>query len=799
MESKSKNYHSLRSCGVRITPTIKAVNFPTGSGVYYVTPNKESYDYIITAKHVLQENPDVPYNPKSISQIEISRPNGKSYQSFQLIEKSELKDRVITFEGDLAIILVDKKVEFNFPPILVADLPARTEKDFVIWGTFAAANMDDLQKIKVEGSETEYRRYQLKKDSSPEDLKGLSGAGLFHNSIPYLYGVISRFPNSNLANQTLDLAEVSFTEINRKLQSLGLVTLTTKESEHKRVISERVVDLFQAPINEMTLNLEIARRRLKSDILDDWFHDPLMFVDLLSKEYLFSQFRENFYENIYKPERWNLFYVPKKKLSHRKAYIGSFKDRIMYLALVGQLAKKLDQAMLPTVYSARYNKYDSNNLILFGVEQWRKMKHRLNYEANLQIDQNKFKHGCLIEIDILNFYDNVNIALLMTKVRRVCESNNDFLVANQLEEFLNEISEQRIGLPQNSDASSLLATFYLNQVDVFMFNHCSSYYRFMDDIKIFCKDKYQARRLLQLLEFELKRCGLSINSQKTKILDLLEGASSEKSEAVNRKEHFNQFNLELLKLRRFRRSKDLNKRNEAFHLCLRLLENLLTNEDSLSNIESSRELNYVLSTLKVLVTKDITVANDEFIKLMKGALALLRDNPWMTYQICSILNLLSSELIQKEYLQDLKTFVMDSRFNIYTYQSYQIWLLLANQKCNDHQLREFAIDQIQKDDQTNEPSIAAMIIYMCSVDSNFHRVINRKLTDGRFKHSYFQSRLSLIAQRKLDISSIPIEEVHSSLKTAPSFTNAFKNKDLVLSPRGSAYSEELIIEQQYSL
>lgn len=797
MELKSENHHGLRSCGVRITPTIKAVNFHTGSGVFYVTPNNRSYDYIITAKHVLQENPDVPYDSKSISQIEISRPVGKSYESFHLIGKGEIKDRVITFDGDLAIIIVDKKVEYNFPSILVADLPDRTEKDFVIWGTFAAANMDDLQKINVGGSETEYRRYQLIKNSTPEDLKGLSGAGLFHHSIPCLYGVISRFPNSNLANQTLDLAEISFTEINRKLQSLGLVTLSTKESEHKRIISERVVDLFQARINEMTLNLEVARRRLRSDILDDWFHDPLMFVDLFSKDYLFSQFRENFYENTYKPERWNLYYVPKKKLSHRKAYIGSFKDRIMYLALVGQLAEKLDEAMLPTVYSARYNRYESNNLILFGVEQWRKMKHRLNYEANRQTDQNEFKHGCLIEVDILNFYDNVNIPLLIDKVRRVCESNNDFLVANQLEIFLKEISEQKVGLPQNSDASSLLATFYLNQVDVFMFNHCSSYYRFMDDIKIFCKDKYEARRLLQLLEFELKRCGLSINSQKTKILDLVKGTPSESS--VNREVHFNQFNLELLKLRRLRRSKDLNKRNEAFHLCLKLLENLLLIEDSLSDIESSRELNYILSTLKILVTKDINVTNSKFINLMKSALALLQDNPWMTYQICSILNLLSADLIEEEYLEDLKTFVLDPRFNIYTYQSYQIWLLLANHKCDNDELRQFAINQIQRDDQTNGPSIAAMVIYMCSVDTNFHRVINRKLTDGRFKHSFFQSRLALIAQRKLDISSIPIEMVHSSLKTAPRFTNTFKNKDLVLSPRGSAYSEELIIEQQYSL
>ncbi len=136
-------------------------------------------------------------------------------------------------------------------------------------------------------------------------------------------------------------------------------------SETKRILSERVVDLFQAPINKMTLNLELARWRLKSDILDDWFHDPLMYVDLLSKDYLFSQFEENFYENDYKAERWNLFYVPKKKLSHRKAYIGSFKDRIIYLSLVGELAEKLDQGMIPTTYSARYNKYNTSSFESF--------------------------------------------------------------------------------------------------------------------------------------------------------------------------------------------------------------------------------------------------------------------------------------------------------------------------------------------------------------------------------------------------------------------------------------------------
>jgi hypothetical protein len=797
MELKSIKHESLRNCGVKIIATIKGVTDVTGSGILYLTPNNADYDYVITAKHTLQESSKTEYKSSVISKIEILHPIEKRFELLSEIRKNQISQSVITFDEDVAIIKVEKNNKHLFPLILVSDSPDIEEKEFFVWGTFAANN-EQIHKVEFKINDPEFKRYQLTVGFDPDMLKGISGAGLFSANKPCIYGVIKGFESEKMTNQTVDLSNTSFKTINKKLQSLNLVPLDTEESKSKKIFSKRVIDLYQTVINSMVLNLEQARRRLRTDLFDDWFHDPLMYVDLLSKEYLFSQFEENFYTEVYKPEKWSLFYVPKKRLSHRKAHVGSFKDRIMYMAMVGVLAEKLDQAMIAKTYSARFNKYSSESLILNGVEQWKKLKHQLNIEANAVTSRTEYKHGCLIEVDILNFYDNVNLKQLATKIKRVCKTSNDFQVIKQLEYFLLEISGQDTGLPQNSDASSLLATFYLNQVDVFMSNHCSSYYRFMDDIKIFCKDKYEARRLLQLLEFELKRCGLSINAQKTKILELMDGPIQNENWA-NRKIHFRQFNLELIKLRRLRKSTDPNYRNEAFHLSIKLLAKLLKQEDPLSEIESSRELNYLLSTLKVLVLKNISVINDEFLKLLIKSLGLLKDNPWMTYQVCSILSLLNSYLVRKEFLAGLMPLVLDSRFNTFTYQNYQVWLLLAHHKCDDESLREFAINQIEKNDQTNEAGIASMIIYICSVDPHFHRVINRKLTEGKYRHSYFQSRLSLIAQRNLEITSIPEDEIHSSLKKAPPFTNSFKNKDLVLSPRGNAYSEDLIIEQLYSL
>ncbi|SDB50266.1 P63C domain-containing protein [Flavobacteriaceae bacterium MAR_2010_188] len=797
MESKSIKYQNLRDCGVKIIATIKGVTDVTGSGILYLNRNDVEYDYVITAKHILQESSKTQYKASVISKIEIQHPIEKRFELLAEIKKNQISQRVIAFDEDFAIIKIEKNQKHQFPPILVSDEPDIEDEDFYVWGTYAA-NYEQIHKVDFKKNDEISRRYQTKVYFEPYLMKGISGAALFSANKPCIYGIIRGFESEKMTNQTLDLVEISFTSINKKLQSLNLVPMDTEESKSKKILSKRVIDLYQAVINGMVLNIEQARRRLRTDLFDDWFHDPLMYVDLLSKEYLFSQFEDDFYTELYKPEKWNLFYVPKKRLSHRKAYVGSFKDRIIYMAMVGSLADKLDQAMISQTYSARYNKYSSDQLILNGVEQWKKLNHQLNLEANARLSTTKFKHNCLIEVDILNFYDNVDISLLATKIRRVCKTSNDFNVTDQLKNFLIRISGQNTGLPQNSDASSLLATFYINQVDVFMSNHCTSYYRFMDDIKIFCKNKYEARNLLQLLEFELKRCGLSINAQKTKIFELTDNGTSNDN-MVNRKTYFKQFNLELLKLKRLLNSDDSNYRNEAFHLTIQLLNRLFQQEDPLSEIESSRELNYLLSTLKKLVIKDIRVANDKFIEMINKSIYLLHDSPWLTYQVCSILSLLSSEMVHNEFLPDLIPLVLDSRFNIFAYQNYQVWLLLAHHKCDVENLREFAIDQIERNDQTNEAGIAAMIIYMCSVDPHYHRIINRKFTEGKYQHSYFQARLSLIAQRTLEISSIPVDKIHSTLKKAPTFTNSFKDKELVLSPRDFYRSEDTINDQLYSL
>jgi hypothetical protein len=793
MESNSQIFKSLRNCGVKIIPTIKEVRDPNGvgSGVLYMTPNTENYNYVITAKHILQESSRGKYKASSISKIEIYYPVEDKFDLLTIINGNQISNSIIAFEKDVVIIKIPKSNGHFVPQLLVADYPMTDELDFISWGTISA-NVNSIHRLDFKINDPESRVYKATDPFDPVQIKGISGAGLFSVARPCLFGVISSYLGEDGANQTINLTKISFNEINIKLETLGLVPLDTVESKKKRIISNKVVDLYQVPINGVTLNLELARKRLRTDITDDWYHDSLMYVDLITSNYLFKQFEEVFHEGKYNYSKWELFYVPKKKVSHRKALVGSFSDRLLYIALVGELAPAMDKAMIVNVFSARFNWYNSKSLILPGVEQWKKMKYKLHEEVTCKINDNDFKHGCLVEVDILNYYDNINLKHLKEKIDRVCSSNNESNAAEQLYELLTRVADHQVGIPQNSDASSILASFYLNQVDVLMTSYCPSYYRFMDDIKIFCEDKYEARRLLQILEFELKRINLSINSQKTRIKEL---------KSQNEREvQFKHFNYKLALLNRLINCSDSFSKSEAFHLCIDLIgENLASEDVNDESKAQARVLNFALSSLKRIVHKDIHLCNELFTGIMIDAIRRMKDNPWITYQITSLLNLIPKKIFADNFLVEIKPLVLESKYNTYTYQVYHLWLLLAKQKCFDEDLQKFASDEINKNDQTNQPGIAAMIVYICSVNENYSKIISRRINEGHFTQKFFLCRTALITQRKMKPATINQKQIHSSLKCAPEFTNQYDDKDFVYVPGEFSDFNEIEFEPLFSL
>jgi len=789
---------TLKSCSIRIKSTIAGVP-SLGSGVIYQTPNKCNYNYILTAKHLLSEDSHTEFEVSKLQSIEIDYYTDKFEKLFLLEGKSLHETDIIIFEKeDLAILIIKKREGINFPAILVSDELENDELIFSCWSVFKA-NEDALSLFKFNRNDPSEKKINLENNVTKEYLNGLSGSGVFIHNKNKLLGIISKYPNENFENSTIECSGLSFASINSRLRDLGYVELDTEGSYLKREIEGKIVELYQGQINNSYLDLNTAIERVRTDMNDDWFYDSLQYVDLLNSDYLFAELRGYFYKNSYQPSRAEKFYVPKNNFTLREAYILPLIDRVIYMAIAGELGELIEDSLIPNVYASRYNRINQKSLLINGVEQWLKLKYKISEQINRK-ENNKFEFNCILQVDILNYYDNIDKNLLIEKLKRIAKNNNHLNVINLLVTFLNSYSEKSTGLPQNNDASALLSTFYLNQVDVFISNHTQSYYRFADDIKILCKDKYEARKFLVLLEKELKRCNLSVNSQKTKIIEIVDSNEQKNELLVTREELENIFNPKIELIKVLSKSSNYQYRNEAFHSAINLLnENI--NSDSNESDEQSRNLVFALRIIELLGKSKIhfQTYNSELIESLSKAVKVLKDKPWITPQICKILSLIELDQFTEIFVPELKELVLLEHLNLYPYQQFQIWLLFTKQKFTCKDLIRFASEKIEINDSTQKATTSAQILYLSTVDKNFKRILLRKLGED-FTTGYFQNRASLIALRSFSLIEPKKESIHPALSSSFSFTSKFGDKDLVFYHDIELYHDEQdLIEELFSI
>lgn len=792
---------TLKACSVKIESIVAGVP-SIGSGVIYQTPNKCHYNYILTAKHLLSEDSHTEFEFSKLQSIEINYYSDKFERLSFLNSKSLNESDIIIFEKeDLAIFKIQKTEGISFPSILVSDELENDDLIFSCWSVFKA-NEDALSLFKFNRNDPSEKKINLENNVTKEYLNGLSGSGVFVHNKNILLGVISKYPNENFENSTIECSRISFASINSKLYALGLIQLDTKGSYLKREVEGKIVELYQAQINNAYLDINIAIERIRTDMNDDWYYDSLQYIDLLNLDFLFAQLKEYFYQNSYKASLAEKFYIPKNNFTLREAYILPLIDRIIYMAIVGELGELIDDSLIPCIYASRYNRINQKSLLINGVEQWLKLKYKIAHEIEKKDKNNEFKYNCILHVDILNFYDNIDKKMLVEKMKRIASNTNHLNLINLLETFLFSYSEKSTGLPQNNDSSALLSTFYLNEVDAFMNNHTQSYYRFADDIRILCKNKYEARKYLVLLEKELKRCQLSVNSQKTKIVEVFDNINEkDKTDfVIERKEIQTIFNdkIELIKV--LSKSSNYQYRNEAFHSAIKLLSDSI-NIDCNENDEQPKNLAFSLRIIEFLGQSKIHFQSDKnkIIESLLKAVKVLKDKPWITPQVCKILSLIESDEFINSFALDLKELVLNKQLNLYPYQQFQIWLLFAKQKFESKDLIKYASQKIEINDSTQEATTSAQILYLSTIDKNFKRIILRKLGEN-FTTGYFQNRATLIALRSFNLLEPKRKNIHPALSSSFPFTSKFGLKDLVFYHDFELTNEDQdLIEELFSI
>lgn len=249
-------------------------------------------------------------------------------------------------------------------------------------------------------------------------------------------------------------------------------------------------------------NLRAAYRKVKSN-------GGAAGVDGMSVEELAAHIRQ-YWDSIsakleagkYSPAAVRGVKIPKGKGGHRLLGIPTALDRMIQQAILQVLSPVFEEGFSASSYGFRPGR-SAHDAVRAGQE----------YVASGKC--------WVVDIDLKNFFDQVNHDRLMTMVgsqvrdKRMLKVIGGFLRAPMRYEDGRQ-EARRSGTPQGGPLSPLLANVYLDPLDKELENRGVSFVRYADDIAIFASSERSARRILtSVRDWLRKHLGLEVNEEKS--------------------------------------------------------------------------------------------------------------------------------------------------------------------------------------------------------------------------------------------------------------------------------------------
>ncbi len=199
--------------------------------------------------------------------------------------------------------------------------------------------------------------------------------------------------------------------------------------------------------------------------------------------------------------------IPKAGGKTRALGIPTVSDRIAQQVIKTYLEGRLEAVFVENSYGYRPNKNA--------------------HTAIQKVQENVRKYSWVIDLDIQEFFESVDHALLMKALERHVSEKWVMLYIKrwleapvQLEDGTVKLSTGK-GTPQGGVISPLLANLYLHYcVDKWLDKYHPSgiMVRYADDVIIHCRSEPEASRILAALKERLGACGLKAHPEKTKIV-----------------------------------------------------------------------------------------------------------------------------------------------------------------------------------------------------------------------------------------------------------------------------------------
>ncbi|MGO4502868.1 RNA-directed DNA polymerase [Dyella sp. 2YAF14] len=494
-------------------------------------------------------------------------------------------------------------------------------------------------------------------------------------------------------------------------------------------------------LGALKIDDELVLKQLRQDLKDDWFPDPRKFDDVFNKDLVQKILRDNVESNHgeFRPGVRHALNMPKSNFTLRSALETSISDRVMYHALAAALVPLYDPLIPWQAFSHRYNDHELAEKHLFrsSVQSW--MAFIGVVRSTLIPDADSPPAYALLSTDLTNYYDNIDIRKLKEGLEKLlpetsasaAEKADASARIQTLFKCLNDWTyKPGYGLPQNRDASSFLANIYMLGVDRAMLSKGYKYFRYMDDIKIVCDDSFDARKALKDLSIELRNIGLYVNSKKTVICD---PGDAEKVDNC-----LDTLNTELLELDAIWKTKRVRVISRSFvslrDLTIRLLE---------AGLVDSREFRFCISRLELLaVCEEFSPPAAYFADITPHIIEALWKFPAATDQLAKYIRSVPTSNVE---LSEVAQHLMHSKRNIYSWQNYRLWVLLAQKNYRQQELADYAKAIVQE--ATDGPTRCGATMYLGAtggiderilIADNFHTLM-----------SFMGQRSALIAIQEL--------------------------------------------------
>jgi hypothetical protein len=265
-----------------------------------------------------------------------------------------------------------------------------------------------------------------------------------------------------------------------------------------------------------TLDLTLAWRRVKDDIPGRVFIRHPFEISIIEqdREAWLNRLKESIRDGHYNPGPSIICDAPKGKGTVRPGAHLAMADRVVFAACVGACFQNIhrhlhwSQGTVDYSYRLAVNP-DSPGWLRNQFEGWRDFRNR----SLAKLDEGV---PYVVVADITAYYENVDISLIISDLRQIgCDQE----VLNLLSSCLNRWAQVNgRGIPQGHSPSDILGKLYLNNIDQSLLDMEYTHVRYVDDIRIFCRNAVEAKKALVDLARLLRKRGLNLQSAKSEIL-----------------------------------------------------------------------------------------------------------------------------------------------------------------------------------------------------------------------------------------------------------------------------------------